>query len=147
MQITSDNAADAVHRYLQLCEDRRFEEAAAFWGPGPLHMVFPGGVTFDSFAELASDASRRYAWVRKHRDRFLVGAGEQPGELSITSMGRLYGENLHGESFSDVRYVDVFIVRDGALREQLVWNDLAITGALGGSGRTGGSGDPDERAA
>lgn len=130
MKITRANAAEAIHGYLQLCEDRQFSEAASYWGTGPLHMVFPGGAIFDSFADLASDAAQRYAWVRKHRDRFLVGDGEHDGELSVTSMGRLYGENLYGSSFSDIRYVDVFIIRNGEIREQLVWNDLAERGVL-----------------
>lgn len=131
MHISHANASEAIDAYLQLCEDRRFAEAERFWGSGPLRMVFPGGAVFDSFAGLASDAGTRYNWVRKHRDRYFVGAGEAPGELSVTSMGRLYGENLRGLPFSDIRYVDVFVIRDGAIREQLVWNDLAVRDVLG----------------
>lgn len=127
---TPASATECIDRYLQLCEDRDFDAAATFWGPGPMRMVFPGGQAFASFAELGAYAKTRYTWVRKHRDRFLVGVGEQPGDVSVTSMGRLYGENLHGQSFAEVRYVDVFLLRAGRISEQLVWNDLAESGAL-----------------
>lgn len=129
--ITAANAASAIDAYLQLCEDRELAAAETFWAPAPLRMEFPGGSTFESFAALTQDAATRYRWVRKHRDRFLVGTDTDSGALTITSIGRLYGENLDGVTFSDVRYVDVFTVRGGAIAEQLVWNDLAERGALG----------------
>ena len=49
------------------------------------------------------------------RDRFVVGT---EGEATVvTSIGRLYGERLDGTSFEDIRYVDVFVLRDGVITE------------------------------
>jgi hypothetical protein len=42
----------------------------------------------------------------------------------------LYGENLQGVAFEGIRYVDVFVIKNGLIIEQRVWNDLAETGVL-----------------
>ncbi|GAA1575909.1 hypothetical protein [Leucobacter aridicollis] len=128
--LTHHNVAAGIDRYLQLCEDRDFKSAARYWGPGDLRMTFPGGRVFDSFEALAQETGNRYRWVRKYRDRFLVGSDTDTGLLSVTSMGRLYGEDPHGEGFTDIRYVDVFTIRDGFIVEQFVWNDLAELGVV-----------------
>lgn len=120
--------ATIVDTYLQLCEDRDLEAASHFLGPG-LRMQFPAGATAVEYSALTDMVAtpKPYAWVRKQRDRFLVGE-RNARDTHVVSIGRLYGERLDGTTFDDVRYVDVFVLRDGLIAEQLVWNDLCEAG-------------------
>lgn len=113
-----------VDRYLQLCEDREVEAAAGHLAP-TVRIQFPAGKVYGSLAELVA-APKSYTWIRKIRDRYAVGTD---GDTTVvTSIGRLYGERLDGTPFEDIRYVDVFVLRDGLISEQLVWNDLSESG-------------------
>ncbi len=119
-----NDPARLVDDYLQCCEDRDLVAASQYLARG-VRLVFPGPTTFASLQEMVA-APKAYAWVRKHRDRVVVQVDDD--ESSVVSIGRLYGERLDGTPFEDVRYVDVFLLRDGLIVEQLVWNDLAAVG-------------------
>lgn len=114
-----------IDTYLQLNEDREMDAASAYLAPGA-QLVFPGNVVYNSLAELVQGAKGRYQWVRKHRDRYFVG--RDGDAVTITSLGRLYGVDLSGNEFHDIRYVDVFVLEDGLIKEQIVWNDMADLG-------------------
>ncbi|MFS8204241.1 nuclear transport factor 2 family protein [Streptomyces sp. CWNU-52B] len=118
--------AETVDRYLQLCEDRALDEARTLLAPRP-RIVFPGDLGYGSLPEMAADQRGRYRWVRKHRDRYFTGSTPD-GLVTVTSLGRLYGEDLRGRPFDGVRYADVFVLRDGLIAEQHVYNDLSETG-------------------
>ncbi|MGW4420663.1 nuclear transport factor 2 family protein [Streptosporangium sp. NPDC004631] len=123
--MTGETGAELVDRYLQLCEDRDLEEAARLLAPD-VRMVFPGGRVFASLPEMVAGAGGRYRWVRKRRERYFEGAA---GDATVvTSLGTLYGEDLTGDPFSGVRYVDVFVIHDGLITEQNVYNDLTEAG-------------------
>ncbi|MFI0369221.1 hypothetical protein ACH35V_15160 [Actinomadura sp. 1N219] len=138
-------ASALVDRYLQLCEDRRLDEAGALLAPGA-RLVFPGKRVYATLPEMVAASAGRYRWVRKERERYFEGttnggansgangAGDGDGSadgggaLTVTSLGTLYGEDPAGRPFSGVRYVDVFVLRDGLIAEQHVYNDLAVAG-------------------
>ena len=123
-------ATALVDRYLRLCEDRRLDEAATLLAPDA-RLVFPGPRVHSSLPEMAAASAGRYRWVRKERERYFEGTADG-GLRSVTSLGTLYGEDPAGRPFSGVRYVDVFVLRDGLITEQHVYNDLALAG-IGGS--------------
>ncbi|MFE9959301.1 nuclear transport factor 2 family protein [Micromonospora sp. NPDC005299] len=116
-----------VDRYLQLCEDRKLDEAGRLLAPGA-RLVFPGEREYSSLAQMAAASTGTYRWVRKHRDRYLVGEAE--GRISVTSLGRLFGQWLDGSPFDDIRYADVFVLDGGLIVEQHVYNDLALVASL-----------------
>ncbi|MEU6537040.1 nuclear transport factor 2 family protein [Streptomyces sp. NPDC047000] len=118
--------AATVDRYLQLCEDRDLDEAGKLLAPG-IRIVFPGDLSYHSLPEMTAGQRGRYRWVRKHRDRYIEGRTPD-GLVSVTSLGTLYGEDLAGHPFEAVRYADVFVLRDGLIAEQHVYNDLSDTG-------------------
>lgn len=127
-QMVIADPAKAIDHFLQLNEDRDLEAASRFFAPGAtLH--WPGGVVYDGLASMVGAAAGRYEWVRKHRDTYAVGTDED-GSVVVTSRGRLYGVNLQGVPFEDIRYVDVFVIVDGAIVEQHVWNDLPVSDVL-----------------
>ncbi len=117
-----------VDDYLQACEDRELERATEALAD-VVSLEFPGPTRFADLHAMAAASSGRYRWVRKHRDHYAVGRDPE-GRTVVTSRGRLYGENVHGVPFEDVRYVDVFVLAEGRIVEQHVWNDLAVSGVL-----------------
>ena len=64
-------------------------------------------------------AKGRYRSARKTYDRY-----ETCGD-AVYCYGTLNGELLDGSSYSGIRFIDRFTVRDGKLADQNVWNDMA----------------------
>lgn len=126
--LSASDPVALVDAYLQACEDRDLDVASRALADDVV-LEFPAGARYRSLGELAAAASGRYRFVRKHRDHYAVGHAPD-GATVVTSRGRLYGENLHGVAFDDVRYVDVFVLRDGRISEQHVYNDLDASGVL-----------------
>ena len=115
-----------VDSYLQLCEDRDLDAASRYLAPD-VRLQFPGGATYSSLREMVA-SPKAYTWVRKHRDRYVVSVEDDL--TTVVSIGRLYGKRLDGTPFDDIRYVDVFTLREGHIVEQLVWNDLSQAGLV-----------------
>jgi len=122
------NPLGLVQRYLEACEERRLEEAERYLAPGAI-LVFPGG-RYTSVLEMAAGAARWYRWVKKIYATWDV-AVRPDGTAIVVTTGTLYGENLHGVPFEGIRYIDRFVVREGQIIRQDVWNDLEISGVLG----------------
>jgi hypothetical protein len=126
--MTTSSPIEIVDEYLRLFGERRLDEAAAFLAEGAV-LIFPGRARFADLPAMVEDAAKRYRSVQKHRDEFFVGTRASDGATVCVSSGRLYGTTLWGQQFEDVRYIDLFVIRDGLIHEQHVWNDLAETGA------------------
>lgn len=121
------DAAALIDKFLQLSEDRKLDEVEAMISPG-CRIEFPGGIRFANMNEMVANAKTRYSWVKKQRDRYFVGVNGN--QHTVTSIGTLYGVNLAGEEFEGIRYVDVFVIEDGLITEQMVWNDFCESGVL-----------------
>ena len=59
-------------------------------------------------------------------------SGLKPGASTfIDAVGkRVLSAKLNGVAFEGIRYVDVFIIKDGLITEQHVWNDFGESGVL-----------------
>jgi hypothetical protein len=113
------NAAESVVRqYLDAMERRDLAAAKAFLAPG-FWMLFPGGKRYESLEALVEGAQGRYRTAKKTYEQF-----DAAGDV-VYCHGTLYGELLSGETYSGIRFVDRFTVRDGRLVDQRVWNDMA----------------------
>jgi ketosteroid isomerase-like protein len=121
-------AIERVQSYLRLMEQRDLEAAQEALADN-VEIVFPGPARFDSAAAIAAGGGRRYKNIRK-----TFGTTEAyrapDGMVRVIQQGTLSGENLHGKPFSGVRYVDMFLVKDGKILRQDVFNDLAESGVL-----------------
>ena len=111
-----------VKRFLDLLEARDLDGARALVC-GDFEMVFPGNARFTRFEELIAWAAPRYGWVRKRHERFDAAPAEDG--IAVTCQGTLYGEDRDGRPFEGVRYMDWFLIVDGRIARQRVWNDLA----------------------
>lgn len=105
-------------------DDRRdtvgdlFAEDAVITLPGA---TFEGPTAaYDFLAHLEP----RYEWAAKEFDRW-IEAGD-----TVVSVGSLYGVDNGGADFSDVRYVDIYVVRRGLIERLDIWNDLAVDGVV-----------------
>lgn len=127
-------AITIVDDYLQLCQERRLHEAAAFLAEGA-QLVFPGRIVFADLASMVEHGAGRYEGLRKKRSEFVTGTRHSDGATVVVSSGTLDGRTLDGSTFSGVRYVDMFVLEDGLILEQHVWNDLAEEGVIGPSAR------------
>ena len=107
--------------YLALCQERRLEEATRYLAPTAI-LEFPGGERYETLNEMAHAAQRRYRTVRKRID--CAWSGTDGPNRRVAVSGRLEGVSASGEPFVGVRFVDLFLLRDGIIHEQQVFNDL-----------------------
>jgi len=121
---TSDSATDAadiVKRYLTTMENRDLESAKGFLTKD-FTMTFPGGVEFTSLGQLVDWSKTRYQCIAKTYDQF--DQSQLDNKTIVYCYGTLNGTWLDGTQFSGIRFIDRFVVVDGLLQSQLVWNDL-----------------------
>ncbi len=78
----------------------------------------------DAPEEFLAFLAPRYEWAGKEFDRWIT-AGPH-----VISLGTLYGVDNDGDEFDDVRYADVYEVREGLIRRLDVYNDLAAEGVV-----------------
>lgn len=121
-QTASDDAIRAIKGYLQAMEERDMARAASFLAD-EFQMLFPGDQTFRTLNDLITWAKPRYRWVKKNYDQFDTCAAEE--ETIVYCYGTLHGQWPDGSTFSDIRFIDRFVIKRGLLTDQKVWNDLA----------------------
>ena len=114
--------ARSRQRFLQTLEARDLPAAESLLAP-EFRMEFPGGKRFTSLQALVSWAGGRYRFARKDYD--WIDALRDGADIVVYCAGTLSGEWLDGEPFAGIRFIDRFLVRDGKLADQKVWNDLA----------------------
>lgn len=114
--------AEIALSYLAAMEERNLEHARSFLAED-FTMTFPGGVRLKSVEELVDWSKNRYRSIKKT----IEDVHEVPLEEGAVAYcsGTLAGEWLDGSPFSGIRFIDRFLVRDGKLADQQVWNDLA----------------------
>ncbi len=117
-----DKAIRQVQHYLSLMEQRDLAGARALLAP-EFRMLFPGGHEFSTLEQLVEFGASRYQFVRKDYEHF--DALEDGDMVIVYCYGTLSGEWLDGAGFSDIRFIDRFVLRDGCFTDQRVWNDLA----------------------
>ena len=118
---------DLVKRFLRTMEARDLDRAEAMMAPGA-RITFPGGKEFSSQREIVVNSHGRYEWIKKNFDQIDVQKVDEVDVVYV--MGTLYGVNNNGVAFSNVRYIDRFVVEKGLINQQDVWNDLAESGVL-----------------
>jgi SnoaL-like domain len=122
-----DAAEELVLRYLRLVEARDLEAAAALLAPS-VRITFPGGRVFANLREQVASSGGRFRSVKKSFDR--VDTVALDNEVVVYAFGTLAGEGLDGNEFDGVRFLDRFVVREGRIIAQMVWNDLAEVGVV-----------------
>jgi hypothetical protein len=78
--------------------------------------------------EVVAAAVGRYQWIKKRFDK--IDAFPQDDAIIVYVLGTLYGVNMNDIAFADIRFIDRFLLRNGRIEQQDVWNDLAESGVL-----------------
>lgn len=125
--MNKEEAANLVQRFLRFMEGRDLESANALMAPDA-RLTFPGNRVFSTQAEMVEASRDRYQWVKKNFDQ--VDIFTENTTFVIYVIGTLHGINRYGVAFTEIRYVDRFVIRDGLIAQQDVWNDLAESGVL-----------------
>jgi len=120
-------AAKIVRTYLRLVEARDLDAASELLADD-VSIVFPGGRTFESLTDQVASSAGRFRSVKKTLDQLDVLS--DGAEATVYVYGTLAGQALNGSSFDGVRFIDRFVLNDGQIVSQMVWNDLAEVGAL-----------------
>ena len=106
-------------------EARDLQQAESYLS-ADFHMTFPGGQQFTKLQQLVDWAKSRYTSISKEFERFDVCGSDQGSVVYCT--GTLNGTWLDGSAFSSIRFIDRFVVTDGLIDKQEVWNDLGEHG-------------------
>ncbi|MBI3991746.1 MAG: nuclear transport factor 2 family protein [Candidatus Lambdaproteobacteria bacterium] len=126
--MTEQDAKELVRRYLDLMAERRVEEARACLADG-VQIVFPGEFRTGELNDIIDYGRTRYTAVRKHY-REAEAYAMADGAVRVIQQGTLHGITLKGARFDGIRYVDIFLVRDGRIERQEVYNDVAESGLV-----------------
>ncbi len=118
---------ELVHEYLIAAGERRIEDARRFLDPDAL-IVLPQG-RFDDLEVMTAAMSGRYRSIDKTHHTWDVMASD-PDTTVVVTTGLLHGVNIHNVAFDGIRFCDRFVIRNGLIVEQHVWNDLAESGVL-----------------
>jgi len=116
-------AGRRVWDFLTLLAEDRYVEANQLREAGS-PMLFPGGVVLTDCQQMPARAATLYRRVEKVFERFDEAA--TPEGTIVYNFGTLRGQWLDGTPFEGVRYLDRFVVRDGRIVDQKVWNDLCV---------------------
>jgi hypothetical protein len=116
--------AELVNEYLRVVMIPDPVASRRFVSP-ELRIRFTGGRAMRDPAECTAFNAGRYRWVKKRIERTETVAGATDDEAVVYSLGTLYGEWPDGTAFEGNRYVDRYVVRNGLITEQEVWNDSA----------------------
>lgn len=117
---------EMVREYLVASGERRMEEAGRYLDTAAI-IIFPQG-RFGNLHEMAEAMKGRYLSIGKTHETWDVSTDES--EIVVVTTGTLNGVNTHGIAFDGVRFCDRFVIRNGLIAEQHVWNDLAESGVL-----------------
>ena len=118
------DAETVVRDFLAHMEARELERAMALMADG-CTMTFPGTAPMTSIDDVLDWARDRYARVGKDIERVDTAPGEDG--VTVYVFGTLKGEWLDGRPFDGIRFIDRFVVRDGLITDQRVWNDMGET--------------------
>lgn len=116
------DAREVVQQYLTAMEKRELDTAQTFLAED-FSMTFPGGKAFTTLPQLVEWSKTRYQSIGKTHERF--DQSQDGDETVVYCYGTLSGVWLDGTGFSGIRFIDRFVVVDGLICSQLVWNDLA----------------------
>ena len=129
-QVTEHDEAfqpkELVQQFLRRLETRDLTGAEALLAPD-VEMMFPGSARFTCLAELIEWARPRYRRVAKRIERMDM-ADTDDGSI-VVCQGVLHGAWPDGETFDNIRFADWFLIRNGLIQRQHVWNDLAEAAA------------------
>lgn len=119
-----DEAERIVREFLAAIEARDVERGQRLLA-SDARIIFPGGVERSSMADIVAGSAVKYRVCSKTFERF-DSLHDANGDTIVYCFGTLHGEWADGRAFAGIRYIDRFVLRNGVIHEQLVWNDTGF---------------------
>jgi len=123
------DAVEIVQTFLRLVEARDLAAATRYLADD-VTITFPGGRTFTDLDEQVASSAGRFRSVTKIFEGFDTAAAA--GGSVVYVFGTLTGRRLDETPFDGVRFIDRFVIKNGRITDQRVWNDIAESGVLSG---------------
>ncbi|MEN9776056.1 MAG: hypothetical protein RL322_3126 [Pseudomonadota bacterium] len=114
--------AELAIGFLRTTEARDIEQARSMVGPG-FSATFPRGRYFPSLDTWLESSKSTYVWIAKRFERIDVSITGTDSAI-VHCSGTLHGERLDAKPLDGFRFIDRFVIREGRIVDQLVWNDL-----------------------
>ena len=86
-------------------------------------MIANGNQQFAQLRDFVASSKARQKSVTKHPDSFEL-LQDTDGDV-VYCLGTMSGQWLDGSAYSDVRFVDRFVIRAGSICSLQVWSDMA----------------------
>lgn len=118
-----ETSIDKVRVYLGALEARDIDVAQDCLAE-KVAVIGPAGRPAGSVQDIIANSSGRYRRIGKHITRF-DAMPTVDGGVIVYCIGTLHGEWLDGRTFSGIRFIDRFELREGLITLQEVWNDAA----------------------
>lgn len=118
---TPDDAVRRVKQFIAAINSRDLQAAESVSDPN-LEMFFPAGVTLTGVAGFFDWLKKRTPVSRYDYDTFhAVLSGS---DFIVYASGSATGELASGVSFTAVRVLDRFLIRDGKIVKKEAWSDM-----------------------
>ena len=114
--------AELAIGFLRTTEARDMERARTMVGPG-FSATFPRGRHFASLDAWLESSKSTYVRIAKRFERIDVTITGADSAI-VHCSGTLHGERFDAKPLDGFRFIDRFVIRDGRIVDQLVWNDL-----------------------
>lgn len=115
-------ALDLVRDFMDALGRRDFAVAKALLGPD-FRMTVSGNHVFRTLEAFSEFSRGRNGAVRKHSAT--LEATESATGVAVYISGTMSGAWLDGSTFTDVRFIDRFLLVDGRIVDMQVWSDMA----------------------
>lgn len=115
------DASALVRDFLHHMHSRQLDQAAVFLAPD-FSMHFPASPIMHKLEELVVWAQSRYQQIGKTYAQFDESWGDE--SCAVYCSGTLHGIGLDGTPFEGIRFMDRFVIVNGLIQTQEVWNDL-----------------------
>jgi len=118
----TESAEDIVRNFLTAMENRELSRAKTYLSDD-FDMVFPGNARFSELEQLIDWAKQRYQSVSKTIHTITTSYGQD--SITVTCFGELSFIFHEDQPLQNVRFCDVFELKNHKICHQEVWNDLA----------------------
>lgn len=117
-----DSPTTVVKNFLDAMSRRDFAAMEQLMAP-EFKMTVSGGAVFKHPREFAAQSGKRQKSARKTTDRYDEIPTTDGGV--VFAMGSMAGEWLNGQTYTGIRYVDRFEIKNGKIVDMNVWSDMS----------------------
>jgi len=120
--LAMDSPTTVVKNFLDAMGRRDFAAMEQLMAP-EFKMTVTGGQVFKHPREFAAQSGKRQKSARKTTDRYDEIPTADGGV--VFAIGSMAGEWLNGDTYTGIRYIDRFEIRNSKIVDMNVWSDMS----------------------